>query len=106
MTELDRIEGGQGSSGVTVTSTTAPIVIEYPEIRLTVTEEPVTASCPFCHQSMVTEIDALPGPFTMLCAVIMAHCLLCWVPFLVDTCKDVKHNCPKCKSTIGIFRRL
>lgn len=87
-------------------TTSVPIVIEYPEIKLKLSEDPVTATCPYCHQSMVTDIETLPGPFTFLTAIIMAHCLLCCVPFLVDRFLDVKHHCPKCKSVIGIFRKI
>lgn len=87
-------------------STTVPITIEYPEIKIKVSDTPITATCPYCHQSMVTEAEPHHGPFTLLSAVILAHCLLCWIPFVVDRFKDFKHRCPKCKSTIGIFRKL
>ena len=94
------------SGRTTLESAQVPIVVEYPEIKLKVSEDPVTATCPFCHQAIVTDIVTIPGPFTLLGSVILCHCFLCWVPFVMDQFKDVKHNCPKCKSIIGIFKKI
>lgn len=96
--ELNQMEEGAAA--------TVPLVVEYPEVRLKVSEEPVSASCPYCHQSMITEIEAQAGPFTLISAIVLAHCLLCCVPFMVERFRDVKHSCSKCKSTIGIFKRM
>lgn len=97
--DLYRLENG-------TTCTTVPLVVEYPDIKLKFSEDAVTATCPYCHQSMVTELEPHTGPFSLLSAVILAHCFLCWVPFVVDRFQDMKHSCPKCKSTIGIFKRM
>lgn len=98
--ELNRIENGaEGPAAV-------PLVIEYPDVNLKVSECSVMASCPYCHQSMQTELEPHIGPFALLSAVILAHCLLCWVPFIVDRFQDMKHSCSKCKSPIGIFKRM
>lgn len=93
---------------ITDESSTArvPIKVEYPEIRLKMSEVSVIASCPYCHERMTTEIEGQPGPFTFLTAIILAHCFLCCVPFFMFRFQDVKHNCPKCNSTIGIFKRM
>lgn len=103
--DLARIEEGTQNNDQAATAA-VPLVVEYPEIRLKFSENAITATCPFCHQSMVTDLETKPGPFSFLSAVILAHCLLCCVPFLVDRFKDVKHNCPKCKSSIGVFKRM
>lgn len=101
--DLARIEEGAGNEEA---STNTPLVVEYPEIRLKYSEDPLTATCPYCRQSMITEIESRPGPFSLLSAIILAHCFLCCIPFLVDRFKDMKHSCPKCKSTIGVFKRM
>ena len=80
MTEASNLNSME--NGTTAEIATVPLVVEYPEIKLKVSEVPVTASCPYCHQSMITEVESQPGPFTLLTAVILAHCLLCWVPFI------------------------
>ena len=100
MSDLNRMENGGGATEM------APIKVEYPEVHLKVSECAMTASCPYCHQSMVTEIEPMIGSFSLLSAVIMAHCLLCCVPLISDRFRDMKHSCPKCKSTIGIFKRM
>lgn len=97
--ELNQMENGIETAAV-------PIVVEYPEVKLKVSEVPVAASCPYCHQSMITETEPKTGSFTLVTAIILAHCFLCWVPFIVDRFKDMKHSCSKCKSTIGIFKRM
>ena len=102
--ELNRIENGTNINDTC--NSTVPLVVEYPEIKLKVSEVPVTASCPYCHQSILTEIEAQPGPFTLITAIILAHCLLCCIPFINERFQDMKHSCPKCKSTIGIFKRM
>jgi lipopolysaccharide-induced tumor necrosis factor-alpha factor len=99
--ELNRIENGTADG-----TTSVPLVVEYPEVKLKVSEVPVIASCPYCHGSMITEIEAKPGPFTLITAIILAHCFLCWIPFIVERFQDMKHSCPRCKSTIGIFKRM
>ena len=106
--ELARIEEGSKNTAQSGNGTAAavPLVVEYPEFRLKFTEDAIISTCPYCHQSVVTELESKAGPFAFLSAVIMAHCLLCCIPFLVDRFKDMKHSCPKCKSTIGVFKRM
>lgn len=99
--ELNRIENGEVAE-----SSTVPLVVEYPEVSLKVSECSVIASCPYCHQKMETDLEPQIGPFALLSAVIMAHCFLCCIPLLVDRFQDMKHTCPKCKSAIGIFKRM
>lgn len=103
--DLNRIENGEATSS-TNNATAVPLVVEYPDVCLKVSECSVMASCPYCHQAMETEIEPHIGPFALLSAVIMAHCLLCWVPLIVDRFQDMKHSCSKCHSAIGIFKRM
>ena len=103
--DLIRIEEGNTQNGAAA-GATVPLVVEYPEIKLKFSDNVIVATCPYCHQSMETELEAQPGPFSFLTAIIMAHCLLCCIPFIVDFFKDMKHKCPKCKSTIGIYKRM
>lgn len=86
--------------------TGAPLIVEYPEIRLKVSEGSILATCPYCQEKMKTNTKNRNGPFTLVGAVVLAHCLLCWVPFVVDRFKDIEHSCSKCKSVIGIFKRM
>lgn len=92
--DLNRIETG------------APLIVEYPELKLKVSEIPILATCPYCQEKMTTEIKNRNGPFTLVGAVVLAHCLLCWVPFVVRRFKDIEHNCSNCKSVLGIFKRM
>ncbi len=82
------------------------VIIEYPEVRLKYTEDPIYAVCPYCRQTITTELKERVGAFTMLTFMCFLHCFLCCIPFLVPRFKDVDHHCSNCKSLIGRFKRI
>ncbi|THD28519.1 Lipopolysaccharide induced TNF alpha factor [Fasciola hepatica] len=71
---------------------------------------PTVACCPNCNEQTMTTINHVNGTLTwVLCGVIallggILGC--CVIPFCVNSCKDVVHTCPRCGTTIGVFKRL
>ncbi|XP_037620020.1 lipopolysaccharide-induced tumor necrosis factor-alpha factor homolog [Sebastes umbrosus] len=73
-------------------------------------ENPVQVACPQCHQTVLTELEYLPGLLTYLSCggICLIGCAFgcCLIPFLVDRLKDAKHNCPNCKTVLGVHKRI
>jgi len=59
---------------------------------------PISASCPFCHAEIVTNVKHEPGALTFVaCMIIFCVFWPCsFIPFLVPACMDSKHYCPNC----------
>ena len=70
------------------------------------TRMPQTTVCPYCSQNVTTTLvynhcgSSLPW-ITCLGLFCSGFCLCCWVPFLCESCKDVMHLCPLCRSLLG-----
>ena len=72
---------------------------------------PVSCMCPNCHQSVVTTTVAETSTLTWLisggiCLLGGWVCCLCLIPFCIDDLKDVRHVCPGCRHTVGVYRRM
>ncbi|XP_062868543.1 lipopolysaccharide-induced tumor necrosis factor-alpha factor homolog [Trichomycterus rosablanca] len=71
---------------------------------------PVQTVCPMCTQTVVSRLDYNSGSMTWLaCAgIFIFGCFYgcCLIPFCVDSLKDVRHICPNCNHTMGMFKRL
>lgn len=76
---------------------------------------PTRLRCPNCSADIVTQINFKSGCMTWaicgsICAIgLFAPCawLGCqFIPFCIDSCKDVQHNCPNCRAYIGTFDRM
>ena len=72
---------------------------------------PASCNCPNCHQNVVTRTEYEVGLFAWLIAGIIFICggwifCLCFIPFCVDSMKDVRHVCPNCNYTIHYFKRM
>ncbi|XP_061567489.1 LITAF domain-containing protein-like [Cololabis saira] len=83
--------------------TTVRHVIVTPELY----DAPGQARCPHCQQAVVTDIDRVPNLSAWLicgCFTLFGCWLCCCIPFCVDSCKNVKHYCPKCKHLIHIHK--
>ena len=55
---------------------------------------------------MTTKVQHIPGGFTWLMVVIL-FCftgVCCFIPFLIDECKDAYHYCSNCGHLIGVKR--
>ena len=59
--------------------------------------------CPFCNHEgdpLVDKKMSVPG--WILFAVLLVFCLpLCWLPFVIDGCKEPVRKCASCGATIA-----
>uniref|UniRef100_A0A914I5X4 USP domain-containing protein n=1 Tax=Globodera rostochiensis TaxID=31243 RepID=A0A914I5X4_GLORO len=76
-------------------------------------DRPQLIDCPRCKQHGFTELKHVIGLFTwvsflvlLITGLFVLPLFFLWVPFFIDTFKDVEHRCPNCKTHIGTFRRL
>ncbi|XP_056609222.1 U11/U12 small nuclear ribonucleoprotein 25 kDa protein isoform X1 [Triplophysa dalaica] len=113
----DRIEGTHNilidtsvSSAVLVGD---PPSFSAPQIILDVQELPRHASqtqCPFCHEYITTDVTKTTSSTSyLMCFVFIMFCCVagcCLFPFCLDTCKDVVHKCPRCRSHIHTCKKL
>ena len=71
---------------------------------------PTSLVCPYCGVSIVTKPRAEVGITTWISALLLIFlgCWLgcCFIPFFIDECKDIYHDCPKCQRTIEIYKPL
>ncbi|XP_020512084.1 cell death-inducing p53-target protein 1 homolog [Labrus bergylta] len=71
-------------------------------------DSPGQALCPHCQQTVVTVTHHTAGLMTWgICAgLTFFGCFLCcFLPFCIESCKDVEHRCPTCHKVIYIFKR-
>ncbi|CAG8500319.1 942_t:CDS:2 [Cetraspora pellucida] len=67
--------------------------LKYPDF-------PVKTQCASCSKLITTQIHHKNGKFVYILAMglFSLTVVLFWVPFVVDSCKDVTHSCPNCDS--------
>merc|ERR1719359_51881 len=71
-------------------------------------EHSVRVKCFNCDCKVDTVVRKQAGGYTLLLAVLLAMvgCACCsWVPFFVDSTKDVVHSCPRCAFRMGEFKK-
>uniref|UniRef100_A0A665UAT3 LITAF domain-containing protein n=1 Tax=Echeneis naucrates TaxID=173247 RepID=A0A665UAT3_ECHNA len=73
------------------------------------TTVPGQVQCPRCHNVVVSQVEYKSGALAWLICAILGLFICwpcCWIPFVVDDCKDIYHQCPVCHSTMNIHKRL
>lgn len=96
---------GQQGQQVTVVQGQPQTVV----LTQTFRETPVRMTCPSCHADIMSAMNYETGMLTWLlfgAMCIFGFWICCFIPFCVDGCKDVVHNCPNCQHTLGVYRRL
>ncbi|RUS80838.1 hypothetical protein EGW08_011393 [Elysia chlorotica] len=98
--------GGDYSHSATTVAVTQPTLAVTQMFR----ELPVRCKCPHCQADVQTGTHYETGTLTwILCAVIFIvgfFCGCCFIPFCIDSAKDVVHTCPSCRQQIGRYNRL
>lgn len=103
----------KGNPSLEICYIECPPDIPAPKVIMDVTElppYPAKTQCPHCHAFVTTEVTRTVGPVVWLvCAMstligCVAGC--CLIPFCIDHFKDMKHNCPKCRSSLYTVKKL
>ncbi|XP_034313425.1 cell death-inducing p53-target protein 1-like isoform X3 [Crassostrea angulata] len=88
------------------------VVVAQPTVAMVqqFRESPVHTKCPHCQAEIVTATSYETGTFAWIICLVLCFvgCDLgcCLIPFCVDGCKDVTHNCPNCNQVIGRYNRM
>ncbi|XP_052791283.1 LITAF domain-containing protein-like isoform X2 [Mya arenaria] len=73
-------------------------------------ESPVRIKCQFCQADVVTSTFYETGTLTWVACFVIAivGCWIgcCLIPFCMDACKDVVHQCPNCNQQVGRYNRM
>jgi len=64
---------------------------------------PVNMTCNNCHAQIQTAVNYQTGLLTWILVAVLFFTtgFCCWIPFLIDACKDAVHTCPSCRAFIG-----
>ncbi|KAK2916642.1 hypothetical protein QQF64_025210 [Cirrhinus molitorella] len=114
---LETMQGGTHLIDTTMSSglihVDSPPSYPAPQVILDVQQLPRNScqtQCPFCRQYITTDVKTKAGSATyIVCLISILFCCVagcCFIPFCVDGCKDVIHNCPKCRSHIKTCKKL
>ncbi|XP_033760430.1 cell death-inducing p53-target protein 1 homolog isoform X2 [Pecten maximus] len=96
----------QQHSGATTVVVNAPqTTFGAPILR----EMSVRCTCPHCRADIMTSTTYTSGSMVWLAFLLMfffGFWLCCFIPFCMDGCKDVVHNCPNCGGVVGRYNRM
>ncbi|XP_048052001.1 lipopolysaccharide-induced tumor necrosis factor-alpha factor homolog [Megalobrama amblycephala] len=88
---------------------TAPAFDQEIVIAPRLTELPGQIKCPNCKKQIVTEMNFINGTLVWVICGSLGILLIwpfCLIPLCVNSCKDVEHSCPSCKTLIHVYRRM
>ncbi|GFS04664.1 lipopolysaccharide-induced TNF-alpha factor [Elysia marginata] len=90
---------------------TTTVVVTQPQLAVTqmFRECPVHCICPHCRAEVQTATHYVTGTLAwVLCFVIfiVGGVCCCFIPFCMDSAKDVVHTCPSCRQQIGRYNRM
>nr|AEW43450.1 lipopolysaccharide-induced TNF-alpha factor [Solen grandis] len=95
--------GQSGQTTVVLQQPTYPVIQHF-------RESPIRIKCQFCQADVVTSTYMETGTLTWVACFIIAivGCWLgcCLIPFCMDGCKDVVHQCPNCRQQVGRYNRM
>ncbi|CAI4233275.1 unnamed protein product [Auanema sp. JU1783] len=83
-------------------------IVIVQEVKEAPSFSPYMAFCPKCSQNVTTKQTFVSGSLTWICFLFVLFFFfpLAFVPFCLDSCKDVQHYCPKCASLLSIKKRF
>uniref|UniRef100_A0A3B3C3B6 LITAF domain-containing protein n=1 Tax=Oryzias melastigma TaxID=30732 RepID=A0A3B3C3B6_ORYME len=89
------------------TSSCQPPPASYPVTPMVVvqampTDAPGQMHCPHCKNTVLTKTEhKVVKPSKMV------KCWpCCFIPFCVNSCKDVQHTCPTCNNVLHLYKRM
>ncbi|CAD5205533.1 unnamed protein product [Bursaphelenchus okinawaensis] len=76
-------------------------------------DHPQLIDCPRCKHHGETVMVYKNGMMTWLtfvgiclASVLIIPLFFTWVPFVIDSFRDVEHHCPNCNAWVGTYRRI
>lgn len=74
---------------------------------LPVGPKPANMCCPACHRDIrTTTVSESQSCAHIACVVLflLGCCLCSCIPYCMDSCKNVRHTCPNCKTYLGMYK--
>ncbi|XP_072038930.1 lipopolysaccharide-induced tumor necrosis factor-alpha factor homolog [Amphiura filiformis] len=96
----------------------ATTVTQQPARTITVvnifSDQPADLQCPNCQQMVTTEVSHKAGTLAWLVCLsmfmvgffLLIPWFICWLPFCIDSAKDIVHTCPRCRHVLGHTKRM
>ncbi|KAK6113159.1 LITAF-like zinc ribbon domain family protein [Brugia pahangi] len=101
------INTSEGINPASGPSSAAFAIANY-TVKKAITAEPHDEFCPRCQCRIRTKQSHKSGRLTWLLVFIILILFfpIAFVPFLIDSCKDVCHYCPKCNMLLSVKKRF